>query len=189
MENNIEKSSLRKTLLEKRDGTSFDLIKIASKQIHNNLKQIDIYRNAQSIGCYFPIGSEVLTQDIMQEILSNGKELSLPKVVDKNLSFRQISGFGDLEKGTYNIMEPKDNFPISKKIDVVLVPTVGITRKGVRLGYGHGYYDRYLLSSTAKTIALTYEKQIIKSIPFSEKDVKIDWIVSDEEYFKTSTVG
>ena len=189
MESNTEKASLRKTLLEKRDATSFDLIKIASKQIHNNLKQIEAYRVAQSIGSYFPIGSEVLTQDIMQEVLSNGKTLSLPKVIEKKLSFKQISGFEDLEKGAYNIMEPKDNCSELNEIDVILVPTVGITRKGIRLGYGHGYYDRYLSSSKAKTIALTYSKQIIKSIPFSENDVKIGWIVSDEEYFKTSDVS
>ena len=131
-------------LLERRDTTSGDFIKIASQKIHNRLKQVEIFRSAKKIACYFPIGSEVLTQDIMQEILGEGKEVSLPKVVGDSLSFRKIRGGKDLEKGEFGIMEPKDNCPEVNEIDIVLVPTVGITKSGVRLGYGHGYYDRFL---------------------------------------------
>ncbi len=185
METKAEKSNLRRILLEKRDSSSIDFIKIASKQIHNNLKQIDSFRKAQGIASYFPLGSEVKTQDIMQEILADGKELSLPRVIEDNLSFRKIGNFDDLEKGSFNIMEPKEDCPESKKIDVVLVPSIGITRKGIRLGYGYGYYDRFLASSKASKITLNYSKQIVKSIPFSENDIKIDWIVTEDEYFKT----
>jgi 5-formyltetrahydrofolate cyclo-ligase len=95
---------------------------------------------------------------------------------------------GDLEKGGFGIMEPKDNCPIAEDIDVVLVPTVGITKNGIRLGYGYGYYDRFLSKSNAKTISLTYSKQIVKSIPFSEKDIKIDWVVTENESFETSNM-
>ena len=186
METSSEKSSLRKVLLERRDTTSYDFIKLASQKIHNRLKQIEIFRNAKKIACYYPIGSEVLTQDIMQEILGDGKEISLPKVVSDNLIFRKIGGLKDLEKGAFGIMEPKENCAVEKDMDIVLVPTVGITKKGIRLGYGHGYYDRFLLESNAKTISLVYSKQIVKSIPFSENDVKIDWIVTEEQTIETS---
>ena len=186
METNPEKSSLRKVLLERRDTTSGDFIKLASQKIHNRLKQVEVFRNAKKIACYFPIGSEVLTQDIMQEILGDGKEMSLPKVIGDSLSFRKIGGLEDLEKGEFGIMEPKEKCHEVNEIDVVLVPTVGITKNGVRLGYGHGYYDRFLADSNAKTISLTYSKQIIKSIPFTEKDVKIDWIVTEEKFIETS---
>ena len=70
-------------LLERRDATSFDMMKIASQQIHKKLRKSKLFKNAQKIGAYYPIGSEVLTQDIMQEILSTGKELFLPKVVGR----------------------------------------------------------------------------------------------------------
>ena len=186
MKNSTEKSSLRKVLLERRDATSYDFIKLASQKIHNRLKQLEIFRNAKKIACYYPIESEVLTQDIMQEILGNGKEICLPKVVENNLSFRKIDGIKDLEKGSYGIMEPKENCSELEGIEIVLVPTVGITKNGVRLGYGYGYYDRFLASLNAKTISLTYSKQIVKSIPFSEKDVKIDWIVTEEKIIETS---
>jgi len=132
------------------------------------------------------MGSEVLTQDIMQELLGNAKEICLPRVVENNLSFRKIEGLKDLEKGSYGIMEPKENCSELEGIEIVLVPTVGITKNGVRLGYGYGYYDRFLASLNAKTISLTYSKQIVKSIPFSEKDVKIDWVVTEEKVIETS---
>lgn len=186
MENKTEKDSLRKVLLERRDNTSYDYIKLASQKIHNRLKQVEIFRNAKKIACYYPIGSEVLTQDIMQELLGDGKEISLPKVIGKDLQFRKILGLKDLEKGSFGILEPKDNCVEEKEMDVVLVPTVGITKNGVRLGYGYGFYDRFLSTSNAKTIALAYSKQLVKSIPFSEKDVKIDWIVTEEKSIETS---
>lgn len=186
METNSEKSSLRKVLLERRDTTSYDFIKLASQKIHNRLKQIEIFRNAKKIACYYPIGSEVLTQDIMQEGLGDGKEIFLPKVENEELSFRKIVGLKDLERGSFGIMEPKEYCPKADEIDIVLVPTVGITKNGARLGYGHGFYDRFLSKSSAKTIALTYSKQIVKSIPVSENDVKIDWIVTEEDSVETS---
>ncbi len=80
---NSKKSSLRKVLLEKRDNTSDDLMKITSKQIHQNLKKISEFRLANNIGMYYPIGSEVPTQDIMQEAISNGKEILCPKLLEK----------------------------------------------------------------------------------------------------------
>ena len=161
-------------------------MKIASAQIHRNLKKIAQFRLAKRIGSYYPIGSEVLTQDIMQELLSEGKEILLPKVVDDNLEFRKIKDFNSLEKGNFDIMEPKDNCPDSEKLDVVLVPTIGIDRNGLRLGYGYGFYDRFLSKNNVATIALTYAKQIIKSIPHLDNDVKIDWVVTEDEFFKTS---
>ncbi len=183
---NSEKSSLRKVLLEKRDNTSDDLMKITSKQIHQNLKKISEFRLANNIGMYYPIGSEVPTQDIMQEAISNGKEILLPKVIGEEIEFRKIKDFGDLEKGNFDIMEPKDSCLPSDKFDVILVPTVGISRDGYRLGYGYGYYDRFLAKRKVVTIALTYAKQVVKSVPSSEDDVRIDWIVTEDEFFKTS---
>lgn len=185
MENNTEKTALRKILLEKRDMISFDLQKIAAEQIQKNLKKINSFRDAKKIGSYYPIGSEVLTQDIMQEIISKGKELYLPKLVEKNIEFRKIASFADLEKGRFDIMEPKDDCPKEDKLDVVLVPAVGITPQGVRLGYGFGYYDRFLNSNDVEAIALIVEKQVVKNIPKSEHDHIIDWTVTEDRVLRT----
>lgn len=188
MENNPEKTSLRRLLLEKRDGTSFDLMKIASKSIQKKLKKIESFRNAQKIGAYYPTGSEILTQDIMQEALSNGKEIFLPKVIGKEMEFRKIIDFSNLERGSFDIMEPRDECLVNNNLDIILVPTVGISPSGVRLGYGHGYYDRFLARNKIKTISLTLEKQIIKNIPRSDHDIIIDWIVTEDRVLDTSKI-
>jgi len=188
LENNPEKTSLRRLLLEKRDATSFDLMKIASKSIQKKLKKIEPFRNAQKIGVYYPTGSEILTQDIMQEILSNGKEIFLPKVIGKEMEFRKIVDFSNLESGSFDIMEPRDECPVNNNLDIILVPTVGISPSGVRLGYGHGYYDRFLAKNKIKTISLTLEKQIIKNIPRSDHDIIIDWIVTEDRVLDTSKI-
>ena len=185
MEDSPERKSLRSFLLEKRDNTSFDFMKIASEKIQKRLKKINAFRDAQKIGVYYPIGSEILTQDIIQELFSNGKDVFLPKVIGKNMEFRKITDFSSLEKGSFDIMEPKDDCEIDNDLDVVLVPTVGISPSGVRLGYGHGFYDRFLAEHKSVTISLTMEKQIIKKIPKSEHDIMIDWIITEDRILET----
>ena len=172
-------------MLEQRDKTSFDLMKIASKKMQKGLKKIESFRNATKIGAYYPIGSEVITQDIIQELLSVGKQVYLPKTKEEGMEFRKINEFKDLEQGRFDILEPKENCPIDNELDVILVPTVGITPKGVRLGYGHGFYDRFLANNKTITISLTLEKQIIKNIPKEEHDFIINWIVTEDRILKT----
>jgi len=185
LENNPEKNSLRNLLLEKRDGTSFDLMKIASEKISKKLKKIRTFRDAKKIGAYYPIGSEVLTQDIIQELLSDGKEVFLPRVSGENMDFKKISDFSSLESGSFDIMEPKIECETENDLDVILVPTVGITPNGVRLGYGHGFYDRFLANHKTSTISLTLEKQVVKNIPKSDHDVLIDWVVTEDRIIET----
>ncbi len=172
-------------LLEKRDITSFDLLKIASKSIHNNLKGVKSFQNAKKIGAYYPLGNEVLTQDIMQEILSEGRELFLPKVVGKEIEFRKISGFSSLQTGNFDIMEPNEKCQIDNNLDIIIVPTIGITPKGVRLGYGHGFYDRFLAENKIEAVAPVLEKQIVNKIPRLDHDQIIDWIVTEKRVIKT----
>ncbi len=185
MDDNPQKESLRNLLLEKRDNTSFDLMKIASKKIQKRIKKIHAFRNAQKIGAYYPIGSEVFTEDIIQELISQGKQVFLPRVVGSKMEFRKITDFSSLEQGSFDIMEPKESCPTDNSLDVILVPTVGISPAGVRLGYGHGFYDKFLAENKTVTISLTLEKQVIKNIPKSGHDVLIDWIVTEDQMIQT----
>ena len=186
MSDSIEKAALRKHLLEKRDATSAELRDISSGKIHENLKKISSYINAQNIACYFPIGSEINTHQIMLNILEQGKNLLLPRIVNNNIEFYIVSNLEKLEKGSFEIMEPRDRCEKAKKIDCMLIPTVGISKLGVRLGYGRGYYDKFLSSTNTVKISLTYSKQIVKSIPRDLHDVKMDWIVTEDENIKIS---
>ena len=184
MEDSEKKKALRDLLLERRDNTSHDLLKIASKKIQKKLDKIFAFKNAKKIGVYYPIGSEIFTQDIIQELLSKGREVFLPKVMGESMEFRKIIDFSSLEPGNFDIMEPKEECPVDNNLDVILVPTVGISQTGVRLGYGYGFYDRFLAKNKTVAISLTLEKQIIKNIPKSEHDIIMNWIVTEDKMTK-----
>ena len=171
-------------LLEKRDGISAEMKSITSRQIQKKIQKIKEYAEATSIASYYPIGSEVLTQSIMQEILSKGVKLSLPRIANDVLEFRQISDFAQTEIGKFDIPEPRADAKLAEDIDVILVPAVGLSRDGNRLGYGHGYYDKFLAQNNATSIALSYAKQLVGNIPSDATDIPVDWIVTEDQIIK-----
>ncbi len=175
-------------MLEKRDGLSHDFMTIASKQIQRNLKKIEAFRNAEKVACYYSIGSEVKTLDIIQQRISEGRTVALPRVVDDDLVFCAVKNFEELQKGEFGIMEPRKNCPIVDDFDIILVPAVAMMRTGQRLGYGMGYYDRFLSKHKVATIALEYSKLVVRNIPKSDGDVAIQWVVTEDEVIRTSQV-
>jgi 5-formyltetrahydrofolate cyclo-ligase len=183
-----DKPRLRNHLLEKRDGLSHDFMTIASKQIQRNLKKIEVFRNAEKVACYYSIGSEVRTLDIIQQMISEGRTMALPRVTDEELVFCAVKNFEELQKGEFGIMEPRKNCPIVEDFDVILVPAVAMMRTGQRLGYGRGYYDRFLSKHKTPTIALEYSRLVVRNIPKSEGDIPIHWIVTEDEVIRTSKV-
>ncbi len=183
---NPEKAALRKHLLEKRDSISFDLMEIHSEKIVSKLMKTKIISEAKSIGCYYSIGSEVQTVDLITRLLDEKKSVSLPVISNSAMSFRIIEDILKLEKNEFDIPEPKDNAIIQEKHDVILIPCVGLDNEGNRIGYGQGFYDKYLEGDNAIKIALSYSKQIVKSIPVSDNDIKMDWIITEKDVIKTS---
>ena len=174
------KDNIRKQFLEKRDWLSADLIEISSKQIRRNLGKVEQYRKAHVVGCYHSTGSEVRTHEIMQEVLSHGKVLALPRVEGDSLVFCEVKKFEDLEKGEFGIMEPKQYCQAVQKFDLIIVPAVAMTKDGHRLGYGMGFYDRFLADKKIPVVALAYSKSIAKSIPYDQNDVKVSIIVTED---------
>ena len=74
---------------------------------------------------------------------------------------------------------------MSDELYIIVVPIVGISPLGVRLGYGHGFYDKFLEGKKITTISLVLEKQIIKNIPKSDHDINMDWIITEDRMFQT----
>jgi 5-formyltetrahydrofolate cyclo-ligase len=181
LSNTIEKARLRKRQLDVRDELSLDFIKIASSRIRDNLRKIDFYRHAEIVGAYYSIGSEVQTHDLLQEFFNQGKEIALPRVDKNDLVFKKISSFSDLELGNFSIMEPKEKCETVRNLDVVLVPAIVLTVEGYRLGYGFGFYDRYLKNRELKKIGLSYAKQVLKTFPHDDYDVRMDCIVTEDK--------
>jgi 5-formyltetrahydrofolate cyclo-ligase len=122
----------------------------------------------------------------LQEVLSEGRVLALPRVEGDRLVFCNVRKFEDLEKGEFGIMEPKQNCPPLTEFDVIIVPAIAMTVDGHRLGYGRGFYDRFLAGTTATTIALAYSKTILKNIPRAKNDVIIQWIATEDGVIHTS---
>jgi len=181
LDQSIEKSRLRKQFLDARDSLSLDFIKISSEKIRENLRKIEAFRNASLIGLYHSIGSEVRTEQILQEIWNQGKGAFLPRVEKDQIVFRKVSNLSDLEMGNFSVMEPKERCEIAKKLDVILVPAIVLSHDGYRLGYGFGFYDKYLSGKKTKKIALSYAKQVVKTFPRDPHDVKMDCIVTEDE--------
>ena len=173
-------------MLERRDCTSGDLLGIAARKIQGRLAGIDAYRRAEKLGLYYSIGSEIPTQDMIQNLLSSGRKVCLPRVVNAELEFREVADSSSLEIGSFDIMEPKARCRQAGGLDVVLVPSVGVTAGGARLGYGRGFYDRFLKKNSPVTIAPVLEKQLVRNIPQSEHDVAVDWIVTEDRICKAS---
>jgi len=86
-------------------------------------------------------------------------------------------------------MEPKDDCPTGNNLDLLLVPTVGISQDGVRLGYGHGFYDKFLSKNQIETVSLIFEKQVIKKIPRTEHDIIMNWILTEDRFVNVSEIG
>lgn len=179
-----DREALRRILLERRDSTSSEMLEMASERIRERLRRMGPFQDARSIGAYHAIGSEVRTAGIIQDVLDAGQRLLLPATSGDSLVFRAVQNAGDLVRGRFGIMEPKPRCDTGTP-EMLLVPAVGVTAGGIRLGYGSGYYDRYLRLTKAESVAITLEKQVVGRIPESPGDVPVDWVVTEDRLLRT----
>jgi 5-formyltetrahydrofolate cyclo-ligase len=141
------------------------------------------FKSAKTVGAYYAFGSEVRTNLIIEKAHSLGKKVALPSVEGETLTFYELSPGQCLVKGRFGIMEPLPYGPVDN-IDLLVVPGVAFDRQGYRLGYGKGYYDRYL-EKNKKTISLcaglAYSFQLLNSLPLREHDMRLDAIATENE--------
>lgn len=165
-----------------------------SSEINANLLELAAVRNSRTISTYLHTGSEVRTKEIVEWALSNGKRIIVPITdrVNKRLSFSELKAPAhELEKGAYGILEPKPEFrrPVRlEEADVVLVPGVAWDRRGYRIGYGAGYYDRSLnaMQTRVMKVGLAYEFQLVPSVPRSRYDRRVDQIATERRIIDTA---
>jgi 5-formyltetrahydrofolate cyclo-ligase len=184
----MKKSVIRKAVLSERKKMLKDIVQIKSTDITNKIKKTGFFHYASYIMCYYPILNEVDTLMLMEYSLEIGKHIVLPKIQsldegEKEIVTYEISNIShDLIKGFYNIPEPditKCKTIEPQQIDLVLVPGVAFSKRNERLGYGGGFYDKFLpkLRSDCIKIGLGYEFQIMDKLPFEEYDIKMDLII------------
>ena len=174
------KQEIRKQTLEKRNSLTKDQIIEKSKKIKEKLFSSHSYKTAKTIMFYVSFGSEVSTEEMIKEALEE-KKVCVPITEDHTIIPSLIEKYEDLDKkGKYNILEPSIMKKINKdNIDLVIVPGVAFDKELHRIGYGKGYYDKFMKDIKAKKIGLAFSEQIVELTPKDEWDVKLDKVISE----------
>ena len=121
-----------------------------------------------------------------RDVYSKNKTILFPKLIkfEKILPYIINDLYSDFKKGAYNIPEP-DTEEFNGKIDIAFVPGIAFGKNGYRIGYGKGYYDRFLSNEQVRTaIGVCFDFQLLPDVPFTENDFQLDWIVSENEVLK-----
>lgn len=186
------KEDLRKIILAKRDAMGETDNKRLSDTICRSLISLSPYESAKTIMCFLSFRSEVDTSLIVENVLVSGKRLVVP-VIDlktKTIKLSYVKSMDDLVENTYGILEPspsafKEASP--KDIDLVLVPGACFNLKGYRIGYGGGYYDKFLpqIRKDALTLGLCFDFQIVSSISPEKHDIPVDIVLSEKRMIKS----
>ena len=182
----MNKKVLRSQLLEKRKNISQEDRDKKSKIIIDKLMSTLEYKNATTIMAFASFGTEVDTHDFIKKSLANGKRIILPISIkeDRSLFLQEISNFDELKPSTYGILEPEKKINFDKnKIDLVVVPGVAFDHRGYRMGYGGGYYDRFLssLNNKTKIVAINFEELYVYRVIISKYDMKVPVLITDRK--------
>ena len=185
------KNSIRKHILALRNEMKIEECMKKSICIRQNVLSIPAVRNANCVLCYASYKSEVMTEEIIDDLLQMGKQVYLPKVSGDDMDFYLIKDPAELSEGYKGILEPsrnhtdiftKDMWIQNMERTVMLMPGAAFSETGARIGYGKGYYDRYLKRiPCAERIALCYEMQIVEDIPADDHDIPVSAIVTEEK--------
>ncbi|HKZ62004.1 MAG TPA: 5-formyltetrahydrofolate cyclo-ligase [Nitrososphaera sp.] len=169
---------MRRQMLQKRNSQVLgDRVRL-SIRIQDHVIKSKEFQSAQIIGAYFTFGSEVMTDSIIAQSKKLGKKVALPSVEGDRITFYEFSSNKYLVKGRFGIVEPLPYSPIDK-LDLLVVPGIAFDKKGYRLGYGQGYYDRLLSDKKIFSIGLAYSSQLIENMPRDEHDRQLDAIATE----------
>ncbi len=169
-----EKAVLRKELLSLRKNLPEASLTI---DVLNSYKE---FRDAKTVFCYVSYNGEVDTLRLLSDITKE-KTLTVPFCTDNdgNMIAVRISSTEDLQKGMYGIFEPRNPVPFPKEeIDFVIVPGVAFSKDGYRLGYGKGYYDRFLADILTFKLGICKKELYLEKLPHNEYDIKMNDVLT-----------
>lgn len=181
------KKQIRKEILEKRGKLGSIDHKYFSNCIINSILDSSHYRDANTIMVFVSFSDEVDTHEFIKKAISDGKKVTVPITFPKTKEIKpsHIESFHDLEPGYYGILTPKAdciNLVSPEEIDLIIVPGVAFDKNGYRVGYGGGYYDRFLSRlPQVTTIGIAFELQIIDKVPRDEYDIAVDFIFTEKK--------
>ncbi len=184
----ISKQELRTRYLGCRNSLLAGERKEKSRKIWELLKKQDVFQSAMAVLVYMDYRSEVITTGLVEELLlDREKKVYAPKVEGMNIHFYEINTIEDLTDGYQGIREPEENpdrlfcqEELQKMKCLILVPGAVFDRERGRMGYGKGFYDRYLAVFPGLfSVALAFDCQIAKKVPVEEHDIRPDMIITE----------
>ncbi len=168
-----------------RAGVSPDEKEILDSKMRENFLESDIYRKAKIVLTFISVGNEPDTRELLRRIWHDGKTAAVPKCLPEHkMSFYAVKSFDDCRDGAYGIPEPEDfcvEADVTGENVICLVPGLAFDRKGMRIGYGGGYYDRFL-KNHPNVCAMGYctEMCIIEKVPIEDTDIGVQGLITEK---------
>lgn len=188
--NREEKKSLRNDILSIRNSLEKETKDKMDYEIYNKLINSELYLKAKNIFIYISFDKEIETKRIINKALNDKKKVYIPKIYidDKSMKAIRLNSFEDLKENSMGILEPMDDshYIDKKELDLIIVPGVVFDLSGNRIGYGGGYYDRYLedIKEISNKVVLAYDLQVIDFIEPEDHDIRIDYIITNTKFRK-----
>lgn len=180
------KRRLREKCKQSRRGLSPEQKAVADRKIKSKLLNLWLLRNVKTVLVYVSTEIEVDTRELINELFLRGVTVAVPKCEDSNgnMSFYKINSFDELEKGFFGVLEPKLSHceKLTEFSDsVCIVPAFMFDKKGFRLGYGKGYYDRFLANFPGTALGICYNSELCDRLYHGRFDRPVDMIVTDRQ--------
>jgi 5-formyltetrahydrofolate cyclo-ligase len=190
LDKNQKKEELRQQLLKKRESVPEPEFYGASADIIESLKEQKEYQNAGTIHCYVSMNErrEVETRVLIKEMIAKGRDVVVPitNFDSGTLTHIRLKSYSDLEKNKWGVMEPTEGEEVSiKEIDLVIVPMVGGDLDCNRIGYGEGFYDRFLKDVHCPKVGLLFDDNIIEQLPTENFDIPLNKIITEKRILTT----
>ena len=175
----LDKKALRKEIGLKKRAMTAAQIEAYSRELAERLYETDYYRDARSIYCYLPYNQEVRTWPILARAVADGTRVAVPKCYGREMRFLWLDDFTQVAEGAYTIPEPVFDEPVADDEEALIVmPGLAFDPMGHRVGYGGGFYDRYLEAHTHhKLVALCYPFQLFEHLDVEDHDVPVDLVI------------
>jgi 5-formyltetrahydrofolate cyclo-ligase len=183
----MNKKELRENALKIRNGFASRQVWDSSEEIVRKLLEHPWYRDCTTLFTYVSMDNEVQTRQLIEKAFEDGKRVCVPRVVPRQQmqAVPITNPSTDLEKGFFGVLEPVAHLqPVSQhEVDLVVVPGLVFDREGYRIGYGGGYYDKYLenLPSHCRTVGLAFHTLITDRIPREAHDKKVMLVITEKE--------
>ncbi|MBF9658530.1 5-formyltetrahydrofolate cyclo-ligase [Streptococcus pseudopneumoniae] len=175
------KSELRKQVLQEMKAISQERKQAIEQALTERLLHHPFYQEAKVIATYLSFPHEFQTQGLIEQALRDGKKVLIPKTYSKGRMDFVVYDLQQLVKTSFGLLEPQGNLEVvdASQIDLIHVPGLAFTMEGYRIGYGGGYYDRYLEQFTGHTLSTVYHYQVQDFIP-ENHDIPVQEVLIDE---------